>query len=384
MATRRRFLAAMAGLATLASAGLRPAGAQSPVSIADTGSPLRDYLGLIPTSVANLEQGVPFLMGDAWLQAETLGISLPLNTDDEAQVHAWQLATTNVPIPEILRRTDLIYSGMPRVTGYELSQVYSGVETGDPANMVTLVRGELDPDAIIPVLERNGYQRIEREGHIVYSVAAGPTQVTVPAIESLPGRLFNATFLDDGTLVYAPKLDLIDAVLAPDATLLDLPAIAQAVDTLDEPLIAAALAGPGALLPDTLFDLTPANDVSAWPVGSPVPLAAIVGSTAGGPIQSFATGATPIPAPNGALSRSKIALVYPTGEDVTTAASQIEDRLATERSLSYEQAWSDLFATWSVEPNQDQASVLVTIEWRDVPSKALTLLYRRDLGVITG
>jgi hypothetical protein len=388
MPTRRRFLAAAAGLAALRCTSPWAARAQSPVSVADTRSTLRDYLGLIPTSIANLQQDVPVVFGDLQLQASTLGIPLPVDVGDDEHYHAWQLAEAYVPIPEILRRTNAIYFGLERITGFELPQIYSGVEAGSPNDPVTLVRGDLDPEVIVPVLETNGYRRNERAGHTVFTIDPESTPEAVPAIESLPAQLLNATFLDDGALVYAPSLELIDAVLAPESTLIDLPAVAQAVDALDEPLIGAALVSPGGLLAAPQSDLTPAGDPAAiaavWPAESPMPLAAIVGSTAGGPTETFEAGATPIPAPGGARSRSKIALVYRTFQEAVTAATQIGDRLAADRSLSNEQPWSDLFTTWSAEPGQQQPSVLVTIEWRDQPSKALTLLTQRDLGFITG
>lgn len=388
MPTRRRFLAAAAGLAALRCTSPWAARAQSPVSVADTGSTLRDYLGLISTSIANLEQEVPVVFGDLQLQASTLGVPLPVGVDDDEHYYAWQLAEAYVPIPEILRRANSIYFGLGRITGFELPQIYSGVEAGSPDNPVTLVRGDLDPNVIVPVLETNGYRRIERAGHTVFSIDRNSTSPAVPAIESLPAQLLNATFLDNGALVYAPSLELIDAVLAPESTLIDLPAVTQAVDALDEPLIGAALVGPGGLLAAPQSDLTPAGDPAAvaanWPAGSPMPLAAIVGSTAGGPTETFEDGATPIPAPGGARSRSKIALAFRTYQEAVTAATQIGDRLATDHSFSNEQRWSDLFATWSAEPDQDQPTVLVTIEWRDQSSKALTLLTQRDLGFITG
>ncbi|MCA9858762.1 MAG: hypothetical protein KC438_03530, partial [Thermomicrobiales bacterium] len=128
----------------------------------------------------------------------------------------------------------------------------------------------------------------------------------------------------------------------------------------------------------------PETIANAWPDGSPLVQAAIIGSTAGGPLETFAGGATPVPAPNGVISRSKFTLVYPTAEEAVLAAGQIQHRLATGSSTSYEQPWSELFATWTVQPNEANTSVLVTIEWQNVPSKGLTLLYRRDLGFITG
>ncbi|MCA9858761.1 MAG: hypothetical protein KC438_03525, partial [Thermomicrobiales bacterium] len=190
-------------------------------------------------------------MGNAQLQADALDIPLPVDTDDEERVHTWQLGMGNVPIPEILRRTEQIYFGMQQVTGYQLSQIYSGVETGDPANMVTLVRGDLDPVVIQAAQEDVGYQRQEIDGHPIFALDQDREMESVGTLDLVSGRLACSTFLDDGTLVYAPTLDLIESLLAPESTLLDLPAVTQAIDTLDEPLISAALAGPGALLPYT-------------------------------------------------------------------------------------------------------------------------------------
>lgn len=384
--TRRHLLIATLA-APVCSISHQKASAQTPAPEVSGDPTLRDYLAMIPTSVANLEQGVAVLMGNALLQATALGIAFPFDYENEEQRLAWAHAAANVTTPEVLRRLDL-RMGLSDTLGFDPGQIYSGVETGALDRMVTIARGEFDRATVETALQAADYQRMDVDGQTVFHIDFDGLQYPPDSFDSIPARLFNAVMLEDGTLVFAPYLEQIEHVLAPESTLIDLPAVDQAATTLDELLIAAALAGPSALLPQETFELAPPTDPdevqALWPQESPMPLAAIVGSTAGGPIEQFTDGATPLPAPNAPVSRSKLALVYSTPQEADAAAGQIEDRLATGTSASLDQPWSELFAGWTVETNASNASVLVSIEWAAAPSHILILLYRRDLGFVTG
>jgi hypothetical protein len=170
------------------------------------------------------------------------------------------------------------------------------------------------------------------------------------------------------------------------------------VNTIDEPLISSALLGPGNFLPGIPVEmLVPQSqdEIAAAILAmreqepAPVVLAAIAGSTAGGPItlDELAVDATPDPfgiTLSQPKSLTKLALAYATPEEAGLAAGQIQERLATGSSMVNQQPWSELFSTWSAVPNPDTSSVLLTIEWRDRPANTLALIYNRDLGFVTG
>ena len=115
---------------------------------------------------------------------------------------------------------------------------------------------------------------------------------------------------------------------------------------------------------------------------APIVISAITGDSPGGPIEFKTRDAVSIASQPDSIT--KFALAYATPEDAQTAAIQIEERLATGASVATEEPWSELFSEWSVAPNLEQRSVLLSIKWNGRAGRAIDLVFRRDLGFITG
>jgi hypothetical protein len=397
MLSRRRLLSAALALPSLALASPGFANAQSDALDAPVDPELWHYLSLSPLSIANPVQAMPLLAGNQLLQAETLDIALPFDMNDDAQMHAWIQGMFNVTTPSFILK-NVMRPEWDELTGFDISQVTSGAEIGEPPGMVTFLRGTFDPSFVQAAQLLGGYKPLEISGHAVMSLyETDELDLTNTLHAMVLSRMNNSTILDDGTLVYAPTLELIEQVLTPESTLAALPEVERAMNTLDAPLISGALLGPanfGPGLPVEIFEAQSRDESIAAILElrrqeqAPIVLAAIAGSTAGGPvaIEDIPIDATPDPFTLAAQPKSltKFALAYATPAEAETAAQQIEERLATGQSLFEERPWSELFSSWSAVSNTEQASVLLTIEWRDRPAQTPKLIFARDLGFITG
>jgi hypothetical protein len=398
MLSRRRFLAAAFALPSLALIPPVLTRAQASPSGALVDPDLWGYLSLSPTSIANPMQAMPLLAGNQLLQAEALDIALPFDMNDDEQMHAWIQGMHSVTTPVFILQ-HVFRPEWDELTGFDISQITTGAEIGEPPAQVTFLRGTFDPTFVQAAQLLGGYKPIEIDGHAVMSLNETDDVDLTNTLQSMVlARMNNSTILDDGTLVYAPTLELIEQVLAPESTLSDLPEVVRAVNTIDEPLISSALLGPGNFLPGIpveMFVPQSQDEIAAAILAmreqepAPIVLAAIAGSTAGGPItlDEIAVDATPDPfgiTLSQPKSVTKLALAYATPEEASLAAGQIQERLATGSSMVNQQPWSELFSTWSAVPNSDTSSVLLTIEWRDRPSNTLALIYNRDLGFVTG
>ena len=391
MLSRRQFLSAALGISALAVAGPRLTYAQTPSGGASVDPTLLDYLKLSPASVANLAQAMPLLAGNQQVQAETLDIALPFDMNDDDQMHEWIVGMFNVTLPSFIM-TNVLRDDFVANTGFDITQIQSGAEIGEPPSMVTFLRGTFDPAAVQAVQLLNGYKQLEIAGRPVFSLFEDASHdLTNPISAMALARMNNSTFLDDGTLVYASTLELIEQVLTPQSTLLDQPGVQQALDTLDTPLITSAVLGPGNFLPGIpvdLFQPSSQDEIAAAMESlraqepAPIVLAAIAGDSPGGPIEFKTRDAASIASQPASLS--KFALAYATPEDAQIAASQIEQRLATGSSVMTQQPWSTLFSEWSAVPNLEQNSVLVTIKWDGRAGRSINLVFARDLGFITG
>ena len=106
--------------------------------------------------------------------------------------------------------------------------------------MVTFLRGTFDPSFIRAAQLLGGYRQMEIGGHVVMSLFETDEVDLTNALHAMVlARMNNSTILDDGTLVYAPTLERIEQVLAPDLILASVPEVARAMATLDTPLCPA-------------------------------------------------------------------------------------------------------------------------------------------------
>lgn len=389
MISRRRFLGLAASVAAFGGGASRlaPTGAQA----APVDPTLSDYLALSPASIANLSQALPFTAADAQLQAQTLGIALPFDMANQDQMHEWLTGMWEVALPSFVR-TNVLRDDFSAIMGFDITQVASGAEIGEPPNMVTFLRGSFDRAAVEAVQIRNGYQQVEIAGRPVFSLFPdAQLDLTNPVSAMALARMNNSTFLDDGTLVFAPSLALIEEILLPGASLLDLPGVAPALATLDSPLITSMVLGPGNFMPAMpaeIFQPSSQEEIAEAMLAlqqaeqAPIVVSAIAGNTPGGPIEFDTRDAASVGSQP--KSVSKFALAYADADAATLAADQIDRRLAAGSSMMTGQPWSEVFSIWSAVPNPDLATVLLTLDWRDRPARTTQLIATRDLVFITG
>jgi hypothetical protein len=366
--------------------------AQSPAAGTAVDPDLVSYLALAPSSVITLDQSTPCVYGNAKLQADALGLPLPFDTANEEARGEWANGMFNVTLPSTFRNYGFM-DGFSSMTGFEIGQVFSGVELGEPPDVITMIRGAFDLEAIRAAQRAVGYQEIDIDGHTVYSLAEDYSlSPDNPVQRWALSRLNNSAVLDDGTLVYTPARALMRAVLAPTATLDTLLPVQQALGGLDAPLITAMLLGPGAFVPalplDQLLQPQTEDEIADFILAmqdqtpAPVVLTGIVGSTAGGPLPSPGEDITPVAA-GAPKSVTKMSLVYLTPDEAGAAVEQIENRLATGDSMAQKRPWTELFTSWSAVQGADPSTVLVTLEWVGVP-RSLELVFNRDMSFITG
>src|SRR5215207_7959782 len=243
MLSRRQFLSGTLGLSGVALTGPSFANAQTPPSGTSVDPTLFHYLSLSPSSIANLTQAMPLMAGNQQIQAETLDIALPFDFTNDDQTHEWIVGMFNVTLPSFMM-TNVFRDDFLLNTGFDITQIESGAEAGEPPNMVTFLRGTFDPVAVQAVQLLNGYKQLEIAGRPVYSLFEdNEIDLTNPISAMAMARMNNSTILDDGTLVYASTLELIEQVLTPGSTLAEQPGVMQALNTLDTPLISSAMLG---------------------------------------------------------------------------------------------------------------------------------------------
>jgi hypothetical protein len=392
MLNRRQLLATAVALPSLAWATPLDGSTQTPIANVPADPTLWDYLSLSPASVYSLEQPIAALAGNVQLQVETIGLPFPIDPAAEAQRQEWRRAILDARLPSVISDFTLV-DDAAELLGFEVSQIATGAEVGESDDALTFLRGPFDSDRVRAAQRANGYRELDVDGRIVMSLSEDADfNFDNPVQRVALVRLNNSTFLDDGTLVYTPTLALLEAALAPRSTVAESPFVAQAMATLDQPLIFSTLLGPSIFLPDPLAVML-ANPSPEALEGAlqermeqepaPLVLTAIAGATPGGPLPAPLTDATPVSDPSFPDSVSKFALVYATSDDAARAASLIETQLATGSSLASRQPWTEVFRSWTIEPNDAHSSLLLTLEWQE-RNQTYSLIVTRDLGFITG
>ncbi len=392
MHSRRSILGATLAVSAHSLLRTRSSGAQSESDRVQAVAPgLAGYLAQSPLSIASLDQMTPLTYGDAKLQMDTVGFALPFDMADSSAVHDWTAASFSVALPQPLR-VNALRDDFQELTGFGIGQVFSGVEIGEPPAMATMIRGDLDANVVQAAQRAVGYQDTEVDGRVVLTIGAnGEMDFSNPVQQMALARLNNAAFLDDGTLVYTPTIELMRQMLNPADTLDQQPLVQQALAGLDGPVISAVLLGLGSLLPG--IPALPSSAQSHDEVAgimltaqarepAPIVLTAIAAITPGGPLWTGGGGLA-TPNPGVAKSVGKFSLVYASAEEAALAAGQIEERLATGQSIVTMRPWSDMLASWSAVARSGTSTVLVTLEWPELP-RPFDLVSRRDTAFITG
>lgn len=98
--------------------------------------------------------------------------------------------------------------------GFDLRQVDAVLAVGQAPNLVLIMPGRYDAEALYATWVANGYQAVEVEETTVWSLAPGDRiDLSAPASRPALGLLNTMVVLDDGTLIAAPRPSLMAGAL---------------------------------------------------------------------------------------------------------------------------------------------------------------------------
>jgi hypothetical protein len=320
--------------------------------------PLAELLALIPVAVADaVEDGLIVTYGNIAAQLAAGDIEPPTSLDDEEGFDAWIHASYSILLASPWREYALVLDR--ELLGYDVTNIDQTIEAGQPPEMVSLLRGRFDPDAVAAAWAANGYTMSEIDGIPVATLfedAAIDPKIEISRIAL--ARMNNAAFLPDGTLAYAATLPLMEQAIATAngkaeslAARVD---VAATLPALDRPLASAMLVSGDSL---SIAAQTPVNlpdgvEVEIEPDDPMPPIAfGIIGITPGGPTLIYDEGEEPVIELPPATLVYRLLMTEPgtAGE----AAEVVDARLGTMTSSRTQQPLTELFASWEATAVSD-------------------------------
>jgi hypothetical protein len=144
-------------------------------------------------------------------QLDAVGIVAPSTFDDPAVGH-WFRATKGLYTSEIAQHTRRLRADF----GFDLLLVDETLEIFAPPFRLTLFRGRFDQAGVLAALNILGYAPVTAGSPILAVRPGFDTDLTGEA-RYAHAAMNVATFLDDGTLVFASARSIVEAVLAVQA-----------------------------------------------------------------------------------------------------------------------------------------------------------------------
>ena len=114
---------------------------------------------------------MPLLAGNQRLQADALRIPLPFDMANDEQMHLWIQGMFNVALPSFMLQ-NVLRDDFTELTGFDITQVDSGAEIGEPPDMVTFLRDTFDVAQVQATQLGLGYQPVDVAGHQAMSLFA--------------------------------------------------------------------------------------------------------------------------------------------------------------------------------------------------------------------
>jgi hypothetical protein len=391
---RSRVIAPLS-LAALAATRRFGAAAQEATPVPPAGSVFASMLGQLPLSTAGSADNVQLVtFADIAAQLAAVGVAELNSIDDMGNGNDWIRAILPLAIADPFARQAKILNRT--LIGFDLSDVDQTMQAGEPPDMVSMLRGRFDHDAIAAAWAANGYQMVVVDGIQVASFSADMSFSPDNPIQRLTlNRLNNSAFLPDGTLVFTASLDTMRATIAAAAG--TGPSLASRVDVVallgagdlglaTGVLFAGSAVAAAGQLPPDLTSATAVAEYFATEVASagempPVALG-LIGITPGGPLPNI--GGTPESAAHGPLSMVLIRLLLAQQGTAERARDVVEKRAAEYVSVVSRQPLSDLFS--SILVTADSASNTILLEMTPNSPAAVgawsKLLFNRDLGFL--
>jgi hypothetical protein len=374
MVSRRHFMSG-AGLAIVASSPwLKRASARAaqerevePASIVH--ERFLNMLRFIPREVgrnALTGDGSPFEYADFLARFEALAMEWPPESSDVSWDAPSLLALRPMLVESEISRTVLGVEARD-VFGWDLFQVHQTLALFGPSGRVRIIRGDFDAASLEAAWAANGYERIERDGHVIHSIDSEPTLF----LETEVGRLGLGTLNNVGqvgdVLVYSGELEVLVAML--DAGLGNAPSVA------DMPGISQLLDGaPGPLASALVLSAAELTNVEASDPESDDPLLAIVAYLSGSQVFD------PLVAHSTTDARMSVAAQYPDAAMALETAKFAAIRLEADDLASVEGTYMRLLAGWRIDADLERSIVHVEADLRPEYETAwFDLVFRRDL-----
>lgn len=354
ISTRWRIAAPIAAAVALAGRRFGAAAQDANPAPSAADGAFASMLALVPAALdGGPDNPMIASFADAALQLAATGVARPASVEDEAGMKGWMRATYPLAFASVFATNALLLGR--DLLGYDATDLDQTLEVGAPPEVVTVLRGRFDHDAVAASWKANGYQMVDADGTQVASLHAEPEMdLKNPVSRLVLSRMNNAAFLADDTLVYTASLAAMRTVLAGGASLanrVDIAALLAASDTelasailFSGSSVALAAQLPPALDPTVTADLL-ATTVAAAAEMPPVAIG-LIGITPGGPLP--VREGTPEPAGPEAQVVIRLLLVQPGSAE--QAARAIQARLAGYRSVATNQPLLDRFAAWEVRP----------------------------------
>ncbi|MGB3305877.1 MAG: hypothetical protein WBA63_06810 [Thermomicrobiales bacterium] len=368
--TRRMLLGMTLAAASSLAIGARAGATEDPSTppnrpahASQTRSELLRLLAMTPPSVLIQEEGMAaqpmFAYVDVRAQLATLGVK-PYEGAGSDLPEGFFNALNVVPVETEPYRFALSEEFID-LFGFSAFSAERTMLVGSARRQAIFLQGGIDLEALPRHWEAAGYRRnTTATGQEAWTNGEnGEFSPDDPAQRITIGRLNNALIMEDGTLVFTPRFDTLDAIATLAAgggdSLAGTPGLAEALATLQDDTVAVmATAGEDlsagrmvlrdAPVPESLADA----DAEFGPL--PAPQLLVMGLTAG----VSATPAGEEPAHRGFVQSR---LVMDSVDDTDLATEIVPQRWETLTSAISDRAYADLLAVRSAEPLETIAAV---------------------------
>jgi hypothetical protein len=365
----------------------------SPAAGTGTNANFVEMLALAPDVMAQPEPPMQIAQfGDVAAQLAALGREQPTSGIDPA-FEGWIAATQAVPMPRPLAQYAMVPE-FEEFLGFTFFQIDQGLQVGEPPELMTFLRGRFDEDAMRAAWMNAGYQTLDEGGVEVFSLAEGPEfDPDNPLQRMFLANVNNATILPDGTVAFAPTLELMRGILAVVAgeapSLADNDQVAALLSTVDLPLAGAMIFDGESLAAGAVFDprMTPEQieqvqqDLDESGEMPPVQLA-LFGVTPGGPIPPPPDEPDATPEAMDVPAIYVIRLLMASAASAETAAETIPNRIATLNSLVRNQPYSEMFTVRRSEALDNPPAVVLDLDFvvgEMIPAAWYQVISQRDL-----
>lgn len=371
-------------------AGLGPIA--HPTSAQGDGEPgsLGAMLSLLPLLPIGGDAQAMITYADVALQTEAVGV-----TPDDPD---WTRALTSMLVHS--QGAKMNTDEWRDVFGFGLTDIEQAVEFSAPPTGVTVLRGQFDPEALITRWVETGYEAREVDQAVFYSIGDDfAVDLQSPVSRLALASANYIAVLDGETIAFAPSEALIVATLEASAgtgnSMADeitiAPLIAGAPDDLVSGVIVsgtsliavgdpAAMIGESSDLPDPDEIATQIAEDMAAASAMPALTSALLGSTAGGPIEgldSSTLASDEIP-----TARAVAVAATVSNAAAETAAEVIDARLQESTGAL---DWSEFFTGWTIEVVEGEPAVRV--EFDLVPGRnpgvLHQMLFQRELSFLS-